>query len=57
MLGISESEMIPQATAVGLDSPRSSSYSPSAEIAPGVGALWGLPWLQETAVVGKKLRR
>lgn len=57
MLGISESEMIPQATAVGLDSPRSSSYSPSAEIAPGVGALRGLPWLQETAVVGKKLRR
>jgi NADH-quinone oxidoreductase subunit A len=53
MLGISESEMIPQATSVGLDSPRSSSYSTSAEIAPGIGALRGLPWLQETAVLEK----
>ena len=57
MLGISESEMIPQATSVGLDSPRSSSYSAFAGIAPGVGALRGLPWLQETAVLGTKLRR
>ena len=40
-MSISESEMILQATSVGLDSPRSSSYSPSAEIAPGIGALGG----------------
>ena len=57
MLDFSESEMIPQATAVGLDSPGSSSYSAFAEIAPRVRCASGVAMTVGYAGSGLEFRR
>ena len=51
MLDFSESEMIPQATSVGLDSPGASSYSTSAEVAPRGRCARGVARTAETATL------